>query len=166
MRCLKHDKLIIDGVCPRCEAEKTKAHTLDKPLYDEEMGRWRCEEHDVVIRKGYECAKCEDDRRKSQAEDSSNLDASDLDKMSRIGKKPSAFDTQVGGSHYKQYVIQPYEFFFVNEITHEKAAIIRRILRYDHPTGKGMEDIDKIMHECQLIKELYGKNIAAPIQEC
>jgi len=69
----------------------------------------------------------------------------------------SAFDKQVGGSHYKEYVIQPYEFFFVNKIPHHKAAIIRRILRYDHPTGKGQEDLEKIIHEVELIRELEAK---------
>ena len=68
------------------------------------------------------------------------------------------FDRQVGGSHYKQYAIQPYEFFFRNNIPHHKAAIIRRILRYDHETGKGLTDLKKIIHEVELIIELsnYG----------
>lgn len=69
-----------------------------------------------------------------------------------------AFDKQVGGNHYKEYKIQPYAFFFENNIPHHKAAIIRRILRYDHPTGKGKEDLDKIIHEVELIKELEGWN--------
>ena len=70
----------------------------------------------------------------------------------------SAFDRQEGGNHYKQYEIQPYEFFYKNNIPHHKAAIIRRILRYDHPTGKGMEDLRKIAHEIELIMELeYGE---------
>ena len=66
----------------------------------------------------------------------------------------SAFEKQVGGSHYKEYKIQPYEFFFCNRIPHHKAAIIRRILRYDHPTGRGKEDLEKIKHEVDLIMEL------------
>jgi hypothetical protein len=70
--------------------------------------------------------------------------------------KDSAFHRQVGGNHYKQYAIQPYEFFFQNKITHEKAAVIRRILRYDSPTGKGLEDLQKIIHECELLIELNG----------
>ncbi len=68
----------------------------------------------------------------------------------------SALDKQVGGSHYKQYAIQPYEFFVRNKIEHKKAAIIRRILRYDHPTGKGLLDLQKIQHEIELIIELQG----------
>lgn len=70
--------------------------------------------------------------------------------------RKSALDRQVGGSHYKQYVLQPYEFFIRNQIPHHKAAIIRRILRYDHPTGKGLEDLAKIIHEVELIIELEG----------
>ena len=69
-------------------------------------------------------------------------------------KQTSALDTQVGGSHYKQYKIGPYEFFLANKIPHHKAAIIRRILRYDHETGKGLEDLQKIKHEIELIIEL------------
>ena len=65
-----------------------------------------------------------------------------------------ALSRQVGGSHYKQYQIQPYEFFIKNQIPHHKAAIIRRILRYDHPTGKGLEDLQKIQHEIDLIIQL------------
>ena len=70
------------------------------------------------------------------------------------------FSKQVGGSHYKQYAIQPYEFFYKNNIPHHKAAIIRRILRFDHPTGKGMTDLDKIIHEVELIKTLWGEENA------
>lgn len=72
----------------------------------------------------------------------------------RPDKEVSVLDRQVGGSHYKQYKIQPYEFFLVNQIPHHKAAIIRRILRYDHPTGKGLEDLQKIMHEIEMIIQL------------
>ena len=70
-------------------------------------------------------------------------------------KKGKATDRQVGGSHYKMYEIQPYEFFLRNKITHEKAAIIRRILRFDHETGKGLEDLQKIKHEVDLIIQLH-----------
>lgn len=69
-------------------------------------------------------------------------------------QKQDALSRQVGGSHYKQYKIQPYEFFIANQIPHHKAAIIRRILRYDHPTGKGLEDLKKIQHEVELIIQL------------
>ena len=70
-------------------------------------------------------------------------------------KQDNVWDVQVGGAHYKQYTIQPYEFFFKNSIPHHKAAIIRRILTYDHLTGKGREDLEKIKHEIDLILDLW-----------
>jgi hypothetical protein len=72
------------------------------------------------------------------------------------GVTQSAFKRQVGGNYYKQFVIQPYEFFWKNKIEHSKAAIIRRILRYDQEGGKGLQDLEKIIHECQLLAELNG----------
>ena len=69
-------------------------------------------------------------------------------------KSTTALDIQIGGNHYKHYEIQPYVFFIKNEIPHHKAAIIRRILRYDHATGKGREDLEKIQHEIDLIIEI------------
>lgn len=68
--------------------------------------------------------------------------------------KQSALDTQVGGSHYKGFKIQPFEFFIANKIPFHKADIIKRILRYDLPTGKGFEDLRKIKHEIDLIIQL------------
>ena len=65
-----------------------------------------------------------------------------------------AIDIQVGGSYYKNLEIQPYEFFMVNKVPHHKAAIIRRIIRYDQCGRDPAEDLNKILHECALIMEL------------
>lgn len=67
--------------------------------------------------------------------------------------REKASDQQVGGSHYKDYEISPYLFLLKNKIPHHKAAIIRRILRYDHPTGNGIVDLNKCKHEIDLIIE-------------
>lgn len=73
-----------------------------------------------------------------------------------VSKDPKASDRQVGGSHYKDYEIPPYLFLLKNKIPHHKAAIIRRILRYDHPTGHGIIDLNKCKHEIDLIIEYDG----------
>lgn len=65
-----------------------------------------------------------------------------------------ASERQIGGSYYKSLEVSPYKFFLVNKITHQKAAIIRRLIRYDKPNGQGKKDLAKIMHECDLIEEL------------
>ena len=70
--------------------------------------------------------------------------------------KPSPMDTQVGGNHYKGFVIQPYEFFFRNNLPFHKSDIIKRICRFDLKGGKGIEDLNKIKHEVDMIIELGG----------
>jgi len=69
----------------------------------------------------------------------------------------TALGKQIGGNYYKKMKIQPYEFFLSNRVPHHKAAVIRRIHRYDLPGGQGIKDLDKIIHETELIEELEGK---------
>jgi len=64
----------------------------------------------------------------------------------------SALEKQVGGSHYKDFKIQPIEFITANNLSFIQASIIKYICRYDKKNGK--EDIDKAIHYCELLKEL------------
>jgi len=66
----------------------------------------------------------------------------------------SALDTQVGGSHYKHYVIQPIEFFHKNKIPYPEAAIIKYVLRYKDKNG--LEDLNKAKHIIDLMIEMDG----------
>lgn len=73
-----------------------------------------------------------------------------------MSNKTNPLDKQVGGNHYKSFAIQPYVFFHANNTPHHKACVIRRILRYDSPTGHGATDLNKIVHECELNAQLDG----------
>ena len=65
----------------------------------------------------------------------------------------SALDRQVGSTqHYKDFKIQPIEFITANKLSFIQASIIKYICRYDKKNGK--EDIDKVIHYCELLKEL------------
>lgn len=66
----------------------------------------------------------------------------------------TAFDHQIGGDHYTGFTIQPFEFFYRNNIPFHKADPIKRLLRYDLPGGGGLEDLDKVIHEVEMIKQL------------
>ena len=70
-----------------------------------------------------------------------------------------ATDKQIGGDHYKSFKIQPYVFFHANQLPFHKADIIKRIMRYDLEGGKGIEDLEKIKHEVDMIIELESKTI-------
>ena len=69
---------------------------------------------------------------------------------------PSALARQVGGDHYKTFVIQPIEFSTRNGLGFIQGDIVKRICRYNRPGGKGHEDLRKIMHECELLIEMAG----------
>lgn len=68
----------------------------------------------------------------------------------------SALEKQVGGDHYKGFVIQPVEFIARNKLGFLEGGIIKRICRYNKPGGKGWEDLEKIKHEVDLLIELEG----------
>jgi hypothetical protein len=70
----------------------------------------------------------------------------------------SALDEQVGGDHYKARTIQPVEYIEANNLKFLEGCIVKRITRHDKPTGKGVEDLNKIIHECQLLLELRYKD--------
>jgi len=66
----------------------------------------------------------------------------------------NTLERQVGGNHYKQFAIEPMEFIGRNKINFIEGDIIKRICRYkfiDNP----MEDLDKIVHEIEVLKEIY-----------
>ncbi|WP_199777400.1 hypothetical protein [Bosea sp. FBZP-16] len=69
----------------------------------------------------------------------------------------SALTRQPGGTHYRDSAIQPVQFIEANKLGFLEGCIIKRVARHDKPTGKGREDIEKIIHEAQLLLELrYG----------
>tara|TARA_R110002153_G_scaffold101365_1_gene237541 strand:+ start:1491 stop:1874 length:384 start_codon:yes stop_codon:yes gene_type:complete len=73
-------------------------------------------------------------------------------------KKPvHPMDTQVGGDHYKDYVIQPLEFITKNNIPFIEGNIIKYITRWKDKNG--VEDLKKVIHYTQLLAQLEGLNL-------
>ena len=66
----------------------------------------------------------------------------------------SALDIQVGGSHYKDAAIQPVQYIEANRLGFLEGCTVKRVTRHDKPTGKGRQDIEKALHELQLLLEL------------
>jgi len=70
----------------------------------------------------------------------------------------TALDRQEGGDHYKDCNIQPVEYICKNDLRFLEGCIIKRVTRHRKATGKGAEDIRKVIHEAQLLLELvYGE---------
>ena len=57
-------------------------------------------------------------------------------------------DKQIGGSHYKNMVIQPYEFISKNELTFFQGNVIKYVCRYKQKNG--IQDLEKVIHYCEL----------------
>ena len=65
-------------------------------------------------------------------------------------------DKQIGGSHYKTFIIQPYEFISKNGLSFFQGCVVKYVCRYLNKAG--IQDLEKIIHYCQLeIKRLKDK---------
>ena len=62
-------------------------------------------------------------------------------------------EKQVGGSHYKDFEIQPIEFIQKNKLDFIQGCIIKYACRAGNK-GAIKEDINKIIHYCELWKTL------------
>lgn len=60
---------------------------------------------------------------------------------------------QVGGSHYKDMIIQPIDFIVVNDIPYREANVIKYVVR--HARKNGVEDLRKAQHYIDMLIEEY-----------
>lgn len=65
----------------------------------------------------------------------------------------SAWDTQVGGYHYKQFKIQPMQFALENKLDAAQQNVIKYIMRHSFKNGK--QDLEKAKHYIDLMIEFY-----------
>ena len=71
-------------------------------------------------------------------------------------EKNNPLQTQVGGTHYKDYKIQPLEFIHANNIPFCEANAIKYLCRWRNKNGK--QDLLKARHYIDLLIELeYGE---------
>lgn len=66
----------------------------------------------------------------------------------------SALDIQIGGGHYREGGIQPVQYIEANGLLFLEASVVKRVTRHNRATGKGRQDIEKAIHELQLLLEL------------
>ena len=73
---------------------------------------------------------------------------------------PKASDEQVGGAHYKGLAIQPAQFAEQNGLSFLEGTVCKRMARHRTETGKGLQDLEKAIHEIRLIAEWqYGAQL-------
>ena len=64
----------------------------------------------------------------------------------------SAFDTQQGGSHYKDFPIQPTEYCHKNRLPWCESNIVKYVSR--HAKKNGIEDLKKARHYLDFLIEM------------
>jgi hypothetical protein len=69
---------------------------------------------------------------------------------------------QIGVDHYKSFAIQPIEFIHQNDIGFIAGCVIKRICRYNQPTGKGAQDLEKAIHEVAILRDQLLKGFYTP----
>jgi len=69
----------------------------------------------------------------------------------------SAFDKQIAGNHYKNFVIQPTEFIHKNGIGFVEGSVIKYVCRYKNKNG--IEDLKKAIHYLELMIEMESDPI-------
>lgn len=69
----------------------------------------------------------------------------------------NALEKQVGGSHYKDFAIQPAEFCQRNRLPYCEANVIKYVSR--HRQKNGADDIKKAIHYLEMLLEMeYSEN--------
>lgn len=68
----------------------------------------------------------------------------------------NSLSTQVGGSHYKNFAIQPIEFVHKNNLNFIQGNVIKYICRYKDKNG--IEDLKKVKHYVDMLIDLEYPN--------
>ena len=63
----------------------------------------------------------------------------------------SPYDTQIGGTHYQKFKIQPSKFVIENELLYPEGCVIKYILR--HRLKGKKQDLEKAIHFIEMIIE-------------
>lgn len=71
-----------------------------------------------------------------------------------------SLNTQVGGSHYKNLVVQPVELFAVSKWDYFQSSIARYVTRYKNKNG--IDDLEKSIHVCDMAIDLQVSSPVAP----
>jgi hypothetical protein len=77
--------------------------------------------------------------------------------MTKVDNSPLA--QQVGGSHYKDLMIQPIEYSMANNLGYIESTVIKYITRWK--SKGGVEDLRKARHFLDILieKEVHGMNM-------
>lgn len=71
----------------------------------------------------------------------------------------NANDVQIGGSHYKEFKIQPWDYIIHNELGYLEGNVIKYVSRWDKKAG--IEDLLKARHYLDKLIEQAEPRVGA-----
>ena len=77
------------------------------------------------------------------------------DELPAATEPQSALDIQIGGSHYKDFAIQPVEFIHRNNIPFIEGNCIKYLCRWR--AKNGVADLEKVKHYIDLLIEMESR---------
>jgi hypothetical protein len=72
-----------------------------------------------------------------------------------VEKSVSAFDSQIGGNHYKDKGIQPIIYIHANDLGFCEGNVVKYVTRWKDKNG--IKDLEKAKHYIELLIELQSK---------
>lgn len=69
------------------------------------------------------------------------------------GLTEDTFEKQVGGTHYKQFKIQPAVYSEENGLSFLEGNVVKYVTRHQHKGG--IADLEKAIHCLELLKEIH-----------
>lgn len=64
----------------------------------------------------------------------------------------SANEKQEGGKHYKQLMVQPWDYIVANNLGYLEGNVVKYVTRWKHKNG--VEDLRKAMHYLEKLLEV------------
>jgi len=72
----------------------------------------------------------------------------------------SAYDTQVGGDHYRKLAIQPMQYSMANKLDACQHTVVKYVTRFRDKGG--LADLEKAKHALDMLIEHEASNAPAP----
>ena len=80
-----------------------------------------------------------------------------LDQLRNIDIPRLANEEQVGGDHYKNKAIQPWDYIASNNLGYLEGCIVKYVSRYKEKGG--MQDLEKAAHYLQKLMEVESERL-------
>ena len=77
------------------------------------------------------------------------------DVSDQVAVKQRPLDSQIGGTHYKDFAIQPIEFIHKNKISFAAGNVIKYVCRY--AAKDGVKDLEKARHYIDMLIQMESK---------